>query len=166
MFKRFRRFLASRTAICWQTFNTQRGRLSDFKPVAQCTFTPRDSGVLARVKEGLTYGVQHGSEIVFDRSQEIVPVRTGELKASGHVFAPEDTGSKIVGGVGYAADYAAFVEYGTGIRGAASPGAGANISYSPTWPGQIAQPFLRPSADSSQDDIEKQMKADLSAALR
>ena len=140
--------------------------MSDFKPVAQCTFTPRDSGVLARVKEGLTYGVQHGSEIVFDRSQEIVPVRTGELKASGHVFAPEDTGSKIVGGVGYSAPWAAFNEYGTGIRGAASPGASPDVTYSPTWPGMVASPFLRPAADESHDDIEKQVKADLSAALR
>jgi hypothetical protein len=78
-------------------------------------------------------------------------VDTGELQASIGT-ATNWEGQRVTGSVSASAKHAAYVEFGTGIRGAASPGAGPG-PYSPTWPGMIAQPYLRPSIDSSHDAI-------------
>jgi hypothetical protein len=48
--------------------------------------------------------------------------------------------------------HAAYVEFGTGQRGAASAGAG-NGPYSETWPGMPAQPYLRPALDTARPAI-------------
>ena len=85
------------------------------------------------------------AQIVLLEAQALCPVDTGFLRESGHVDV-QDTGSSAVGTVAFDAFYAAYVEYGTGQRGAASAGAGP-YPYSPTWPGMPAQPFLRPALD-------------------
>lgn len=115
---------------------------------ATATYTPRDAAgrfvrdVLAPANMGATLDV---GEIVLAEAKVIVPVRTGELRDSGHVKGRETPGT-CVADVVFDAPHAAYVEYGTGIVGASSPGAGP-YPYSPTWKGMAAQPYLRPALD-------------------
>ncbi len=62
-------------------------------------------GVQRGFEEGVDFSVQSGFQV----SQQRVPVRTGELKASGHVEKEGNFVSSIV----YDAGYAGFVELGT-----------------------------------------------------
>lgn len=112
-------------------------------------------GDFARIEElivpKLIEGAQAGAQVVYQESQLRVPVDTGELKASGGTSV-EWTGKRVNGYVEYAAGHAAYVEFGTGIRGASSSGAGP-FPYSTSWPGQVAQPYLRTALDISRDRI-------------
>jgi hypothetical protein len=115
---------------------------------ATSTFTPRGDGgkfVIAEITEAITEAAQDMAQVVLLEAQRIVPVDTGELRDSGQV-SMRDTGSTVVADIEFLAGHAAYVEYGTGIRGAASPGAGP-YPYSPTWPGMRAQPYLRPALE-------------------
>ncbi len=67
-----------------------------------------------------------GAQVIFDYSQELCPVDTGFLKASGRVYP---TGDDVE--IAYEADYASFVEFGT---------------YK-----MAAQPYLRPAFDEAED---------------
>jgi len=48
--------------------------------------------------------------------------------------------------------YAGYVEFGTGRRGAASPGAGP-FPYRQSWPGMAAQPYCRPALDIGRSQV-------------
>lgn len=97
--------------------------------------------------------MEQSGAAVLDEALAIVPVDTGELRSSGHV---EVTAAGSIGAASakviFDADHAAFNEYGTGQRGAASPGAGAG-PYDPNWPGMPATPYLRPALDSARSTI-------------
>ncbi len=116
---------------------------------ATATFTPRGnvgqfiSSVIAPANLAALADV---AAIVLLEAQAIVPVDTGELRDSGHVDVRE-TAASAVADVIFDAGHAAYVEYGTGIAGASSPGAGP-YPYSATWPGMRAQPYLRPALDN------------------
>ena len=142
--------------------------MSDFRLNARVQFTPRAASgqFVSRVAEGAANGVNNSLRIIFDRSQDLVAVRTGELKASGHIVEATDKGGMATGSVVYDANHAGYVEFGTGIRGSSSAGASGKVSYSPTWPGMPAQPYLRPAADESRQDIKAQMRQDLSVSIR
>ncbi len=115
-------------------------------------FTPAPlSVVMGILGTQLQKGAEDAVALVYKKADALVPVDTGELRgsASNEVV---DSGSVVTGTVAYESDHAAFVEFGTGIRGAASPGAGP-YSYDPTWPGMDAQPFLRPALDESDEDV-------------
>ncbi len=100
----------------------------------------------------LVAAVTEGCEAVTIEAKALCPVDTGELQASIHVASVELVGTVVTGSVVADAPHAAYVEFGTGIRGSESPGAGAG-PYSPTWPGMPAQPYLRPALDSSHGAI-------------
>ena len=129
---------------------------------ATAKFAPRDD--LGRfVEVNITPGVKAGAEewikSVFNRSQELVPVgKTGDLKASGEIIPTSKPGKTIVCGMQYTAPYAAYVEYGTGIRGSESEGAG-DVKYSETWPGMPAQPYIRPAYDEFKDQAPDMIKS-------
>lgn len=132
------------------------------KLAASSKFSPVDmSRITARLIPKLTSAMQESVKLVQTEAQAIVPVDTGELKASIGTSV-EWSGTSVNGEVFADAPHAAFVEYGTGIRGAASPGAGP-YPYSPGWPGMPAQPFLRPSLDNSKAQIlsifEKELRS-------
>ncbi len=114
---------------------------ADFKP-----------GNIAAIQEQITVRVVRATtkstQRVLNTALELVPVDTGELQASGSMTVTLQ-GQQVIGTVQFDADHAAYVELGTGIRGAASPGAMPGITYSPTWPGMPAQPYLRPALDQS-----------------
>lgn len=118
----------------------------------------RNLGLLVRsiVVPPAARAVGRSVEIVLRRAQELVPVDTGELKASGKTSVEERKGL-VVGTVAFTAKHGPYIEWGTGRRGADSPGAGP-YPYNPNWPGMAARPFLRPALDSSRQDILNEFK--------
>ena len=96
-------------------------------------------------------GIRAATMATLGAAEAIVPVDTGQLQESGSTGV-EWQGRAVVGFVQFTAPWAAFVEFGTGARGAASPGAGP-YEYTMSWPGMRAQPYLRPALDSSRGDV-------------
>ena len=115
----------------------------------------------AAFEQAARLSVEQGAEIVLEEAEAIVPVSgetknesgtSGELRDSGHVEMLVSSGPAPSAAVVFDAPYAAYVEYGTGVRGAASPGAGEG-PYDPNWPGMVAQPYLRPALDTARPAI-------------
>lgn len=113
---------------------------------ATATFRPRgDLGrfVEVNVTPAVRKSVEDVAAMIQDRARELCPVDTGVLRDSIQPDEVEELDKTIRGRVGPHTDYAAYVEFGTGIRGAESDGAGDG-PYSSTWPGMAAQPYMRP----------------------
>lgn len=130
-------------------------------------YKPRDAGgrfIAAKVTEAARAAVEEWANKVLITAQSLCPVRTEELRNSGHVEIGE-TGKTLAAAVVFDAPYSVYVEYGTGQRGAASAGAGEG-PYSPTWPGMPAQPYLRPAFDEHRDEAEGLTREKVTAALR
>ena len=119
---------------------------------AQSTFK---AGNFARLEAllvpRLITGATAAAAAVLEISQGLVPVDTGELKASGGTRV-EWVGQRVSGYVVYTSPHAAFVEWGTGRRGAASPGAGP-WSYDQNWAGMVSQPYVRPALDIGRSQV-------------
>lgn len=127
---------------------------------ASSTFRAGDwSRFEAKIVPRLVKGVTAATQAVFDISQELVHVDTGELKASGGTSV-EWKGHSVTGFVTYTAGHAAFNEFGTGRRGAASAGAGP-YSYDHNWPGMAAIPFMRPALDIGRQQTVDAIRAAL-----
>lgn len=127
---------------------------------AQSTFRAGSFAALeAKLVPRLLKGAQAGADAVLDASQAIVPVDTGALKDSAGARV-EWVGQKVSGYVTYGAYYAAYVEFGTGARGAGSAGAGP-YPYKLSWPGMVAQPYIRPALDSSRQAVLDAFRAAL-----
>lgn len=110
-------------------------------------FTRLEEKLVPRIKAA----VDAGAGAVKAEALSIVPVDTGALRDSiKHTVDWE--AHKVNGYIEAGMPYAAYVEFGTGQRGAASPGAGP-YAYSETWPGMPAQPYLRPSLDTARPEI-------------
>lgn len=103
---------------------------------------------MQRVVPALVGAVTEAAEAVAEEAQAIVPVDTGELRDSIGIGPVALIGNAVQGSVQATSPHAAYVEFGTGQRGAASAGAGAG-PYSESWPGMPAQPYLRPALDSA-----------------
>jgi HK97 gp10 family phage protein len=139
--------------------------VSSFK--ASAVFTPRGAGgrfVPVVLAPAAAEGVNAALKVIYDRSQDLVAVDTGALKASGKINEAQNTGLSVSGSVEYTEPYAAFLEFGTGIRGAESAGAGAG-PYNPKWPGMAAQPFMRPAIDESHDEVKEAISTTLRSVL-
>ena len=120
---------------------------------AQAAFSGLNVAVAQKIfEQAARLSVEQGAGIVLEEAEAIVPVDTGELRESGHVEMVETSGPKPSAAVVFDSDHAAYVEYGTGVRGAASPGAGDG-PYDPNWPGMPAQPYLRPALDTARPAI-------------
>lgn len=132
---------------------------------ATATATPGNmSGVLAKIKQAVQISVDLACEIVVEEAKALVPVRTGELRDS-IGFQTEEADGKIIGTVSATSPHAGYVEYGTGQRGAASPGRGP-YPYSATWKGMPAQPFMRPAVDMARDAVKEVFVDNVRLALR
>ena len=101
-----------------------------------------------RVKAAIT----NGANAVLDISRQYVPVRTGKLASSGGVEV-DVQGTKIIGTISYTASYAAYNEFGTGKRGAASGHGAPGIEYDPNWPGMPGHPYIRPALDAGRPQV-------------
>lgn len=117
-------------------------------------YTPRmTSGqfIAARVTPAVTGSVQAACQLVVQEAKAICPVDTGELSESID-FRVDSLGTSIQGTIYASAPHAGYVEFGTGIRGAGSAGAGP-YPYNPAWPGMPAQPYLRPALDTAREAV-------------
>lgn len=93
-----------------------------------------------------------------------MPVDTGELRDSGSVVV-EEQDRRVVAHVVFSAGHAGYVEFGTGLAGSSSAGAGP-YSYSPTWPGMAAQPYLRPALDIAREAGLSLFRSQVSAEMK
>jgi HK97 gp10 family phage protein len=109
------------------------------------------SRVMAQIIPRVVAAVTSGTDAVYEESQVLVPVDTGNLHETALTRVSVE-GDQVTGQVVYPADYAAYVEFGTGRRGSESAGAGP-FSYSAHWPGMPAQPYLRPALDIARPAI-------------
>jgi HK97 gp10 family phage protein len=125
-------------------------------------YQPRVNGrfVVAKVDEAVQAAITAWAGRVLETAQSIVPVDTGELRDSGQVVV---NGTHAA--VEFTAGHAIYVEYGTGRRGAASPGAGPG-PYNPNWPGMRAQPYLRPAFDQQRAEAPQMTAEFIGAALK
>ena len=142
--------------------------MADFTLNARVQYSPRgDLGrfIEAKLKPGIAASVAEAQGLIVEEAQRLCPVRTGALRDSIHAEDTQETGKTVVGNVVADAPYAAYVEFGTGIRGASSEGAGKG-PYSPTWPGMEAQPFLRPALDATREAVRETFHSNLSVSLQ
>jgi len=95
--------------------------------------------------------------MVQGQAKMIVAVDTGALSQSITVDPAKQIGKKVEARVYTDKEYAPYVEFGTGVRGAATsthqPKSGA-VSYGDR-AGQIAQPFLHPAVELTRPKINK-----------
>lgn len=130
---------------------------------ATATFTPGSvnaSAILAAVAAG----VNAGAKIIEEEAKSICPVDTGALQASIEAQPAAIEGNSVTAEITASETYAAFVEYGTGQRGAGSAGAGPG-PYDPHWPGMAAQPYMRPPLDTRRGDVFDTIAQEVAGAL-
>lgn len=142
--------------------------MGDVSLKAKATYTPRGSGgqfIASRVTPGVIASVRAAQGLIVQEAKNNAPVRTGALRDSIAASEPEETGKTVVGQVGASAPYSGYIEYGTGIRGSGSAGAGP-YPYSASWPGMEARPFLRPALDTTRDAVKEIFASALSIALK
>lgn len=105
--------------------------------------------------------VQEACELVQTIAKGYCPVDTGALQDSIVVDPQVEGDSSVTGSVSANMPYASYVEYGTGQRGDPS----APYSHVETWPGQPAQPYMRPSLDENREPINSIFFDKLSAGM-
>lgn len=134
---------------------------------ASATFTGLNASVAARTfQTAARLSVEQSAEVVLEEAEALVPVDTGELRESGHIeIAAAQSLGLVSAHVIFDAEHAAFNEFGTGQRGAASPGAGEG-PYSPNWPGMPATPYLRPALDTARPAIAEIFRDNMAAATK
>ncbi len=134
-------------------------------PRASSGFKPGNlSAIEQEIINRVEVAVTESSVAVMDAAKILVPVDTGELRSS-IAMQLELKGNIVVGTIYAGANHAAFVEYGTGLVGAAAPHPplpteGVPITgnwiydyKSQGWIGMAARPFLRPAYDASKNFI-------------
>lgn len=109
------------------------------------------TGILRTVAEGATQGVTTAGEQLQAAAQANAPVRTGALRDSITLDTQSDDGTATAT-VSPQVDYAPYVEFGTGKRGAESAEAGPG-PYRPDWPGMTPHPYMRPAQDELSPQI-------------
>ena len=143
--------------------------MADVSLKAKVQFAPRgDLGrfIETKITPGVIASVKAAQGLIVQEAKALCPVgETGDLRDSIGPEDPEETGKSVVGAVTASAPYAGYVEYGTGIRGSKSEGAGP-YPYSPTWPGMEAQPFLRPALDTTREAVKELFASNLSISLK
>jgi hypothetical protein len=130
---------------------------------ASSTFTPGPD-LVPSLLAAVGAGVSAAATIVADEARAIVHVRSGDLRDSIEVQPPEVSGNMVSADVTAGTDHNFYVEYGTGRRGEASPGAGDG-PYDQNWAGMEALPYMRPPLDTRRDDIFNAMATAVSDAL-
>lgn len=121
---------------------------------ATAIFRPRaDSGrfIEAKATPAFRAAVLASCKLIEGAAKAMCPVDTGALQES-ITTTIDDSGKTIIGRVGPHMDYAAYVEFGTGIAGAGSPGAGEG-PYNTSWPGMPAIPYMRPALDENREAV-------------
>lgn len=92
------------------------------------------------------------------------PVDTGRLRSSIRMeFYSNGLAAEVFTNV----KYAPYVEFGTGMRGAASkkPPGMPSVDYTLSWPGMPARPFLFPAAEQERRKFEERIKKILGSSI-
>ena len=133
---------------------------------ATSTFTPvAISRAMQSVVPRIVAAVEESQAAVTDEAQMIAPMRSGDLVSKIGPGPVELIGSVVRGTVESTSDHAAFVEFGTGLKGEGTypyplPTEGVPITGSwvydykkQQWVGMESQPYLRPALDTARPAI-------------
>lgn len=136
---------------------------------ASVTFRPRGNigqFIATVITPAVQTSVEQCGEIVVEAAKAYCPVDTGDLRDS-IAYRITEGSRTITAVVDAAMPYAGYVEYGTGVRGANTPGVQPGpYPYDPSWPGMVAQPFMRPALDETRSVIRETFASNLAAAMR
>lgn len=133
---------------------------------ATATFRPRgDLGqfVASVITPAVRTSVEQSAEVLVEAAKAYCPVDTGALRDS-ITSKITETAKTIVATVDAGMPYAGYVEFGTGIRG--SETGNGPFPYNPSWPGMVAQPFMRPAMDDTRETIRDYFASNIAVALR
>lgn len=134
---------------------------------ATATYRPRgDMGrwIETNVTPSVKAAVVASCALIEKTEKQLCPVDTGALQAS-ITTEIDESGKTIIGRVGPHMPYAPYVEFGTGIAGAASPGAGEG-PYNNSWPGMPAQSYVRAALDECRPAVVEIFRGELAIGLR
>lgn len=130
-------------------------------------FAARINGAKAAVDVFAERGLEQSAREAMELARELAPVGTGERRERRLVdsFSYEVKGLTAVMQVEN--PHAAYVEFGTGRRGAASADvAPVAPGYDGDWPGMAAQPYMYPAAQRMRAVFPTRMAEAVRGALR
>jgi len=116
-------------------------------------------------------GIRKGTLLVQGDAKELAPVAAqdgGRLRQSITANVVDKSG-KIEGKVSTNVEYAAYVEFGTGQRGEASPSppkSDQNLDYRQDWAGMEAQPYLYPALKHNEGKVKKIVAEEVKKEIR
>ncbi|WP_300347568.1 HK97-gp10 family putative phage morphogenesis protein [Clostridium sp.] len=114
------------------------------------------------VKKSMRKNIQ----LVKDEAKLLCPARDGDLRKSIRSSVSIKKGT-IKGMVYTNSDHAAYVEFGTGIRGQSSnSNTEVNVRYKQDWSGMEAQPYLYPALKNNKDKVLNEIEKDVKKAIR
>lgn len=98
-------------------------------------------GLGGDIKRTLRLGVGQAGERIKRQAKYNAPVRDGYLRNSIHSYTRSEN-DEVNGKVYTNCEYAVYVNYGTGQKGAKQDANGNPISHRADWKGQAPQPFM------------------------
>lgn len=122
-------------------------------------------------KKALKTGIRKATKHVQGDAKELAPVAEidgGRLRNSIQGEVKEIDG-KTVGVVSTNVEYAAYVEFGTGVWGEDSPSPPkypGQLNYRQDWDGMEAQPYLYPALVQNKDNIKEIVRDELKEEIR
>ncbi len=120
-------------------------------------------------QKALKKGIQKATIHVQGDAKNLAPVGdSGFLRNSIQTNIQEKNGV-ITGKVSTNLEYAQYVEFGTGQRGASSPAppkSPENVSYRQDWSGMEAQPYLYPAIKHNEGKVKQMVKEELKKEIR
>ena len=121
------------------------------------------------IRDAAKRSIQKSAKRIQGQAKMLAPVKTGTLRNSIRTKANE-TEDGVEAKVYTNLEYAPYVEWGTGERGAASnighrPD---KVSYKAEWPGQAAQPYMSPAYLYSKNNniVEKDLSETLQQEIK
>jgi HK97 gp10 family phage protein len=147
----------------------------NFKAVSETTIKTAEA--LDKIRQAVILATEQSCDLILEEAQAICPVDSNELHDSG-MRSVRTEENQAVGTVAFTAPHAAFVEFGTGIRGMGTypgplptegvPFTGAWVyDYKhQNWIGHAAQPYLRPAVDIARERVQGIYASDVKMALK
>lgn len=126
----------------------------------------RMSAMGGEIEAALAKVIAETAQAAMEDARETAPVGTGIRREPRLVdsFSYECAGLR--GEMKVVNPHAAYVEFGTGVRGAQSMNAASGGRYDPDWPGMAAQPYMYPAAQRARAGFAERMMAEaVGAAL-
>lgn len=119
--------------------------------------------------DALVQSMDKNIKLVEGEAKFLAPVDIGDLRNS--ISSKTVKKAKAIQGIVYTnSDHAAYMEFGTGQKGASSPSPpkdpDSGISYREDWAGVPAQPYMYPALKNQEQQVLENIKNDLRAAIR